>query len=1140
MIPSKKGLAAIHVLVIVLLLVGVIVIFMAMVANANLRELKLISGNVDVMYTSAFGSLLKDSLETSWKTIATQVMFDNVENRFGLQEYFYKYGVDVAGEPQLPQNSVCNEGNHMCLLTTDYVNSRLTALYNALALPSSFKILTQNRLRQVEYTVTLPSASGAPAVTVAPATSPAGPGVTREITVASKDSLKVVLNVKLNVVMGSADRYIIEERFPAGSIVLDIGAGGERGTGADSGLIKWICIQGCPDTVHTYSVSVPSGAETSYAFSGNYSTGKGTSTTAQDERIAGADTVSVVPAQRSKELSVAADAINGRVKQHVDITTEGKDTSLSADYIFQPSISVGLSKIIAASVEAVSAAVQLRATEQTNPITFDASTTRGKMISKLNEIFDSGFDNARAADDKSRYRITNTFSSDGSSINVGYDAAVELSDDAPPIVSGLAKEDARICEGLDARSYNRYAGVIEQSDPDQLLRWVEQPRALLAAIAGVVSDWNPATKTTDAAGEHNGLFGVLGGSLDAHENAVQAVAKLKAGFGNSIGTETDLTVSLSSISGVPTVTIDPATSLAGPGVTREITVVSKDSLKVVLNVKLNVVMGSADRYIIEERFPAGSTVLGIDAEGERGTGADSGLIKWICIQRCANIAHTYSVSVPSGAETSYGFSGNYSTGKGTSTTAQDERIAGADTVSVVPVQFSKQLTVFMRNALAKYIGMDDGRIDSIVLAYNTWKNCVGVTDLTMPSLDASNVNPNRILNPQDYARFLSGKNPDSKIFLGDDFCSASDYQGRGYRNLAYDFYGGESMAVYPAYSGTVIDVVGADKSWDGCNGAVWVQTGDFIISYEHISPAVANGATVGPNRRIGFVFTNHRQVCLDAHLQVMVYSSKWTVPAPGTRYEMSSCGTKMSYERAASELEGKGQGDVIQTVNTSVVNRHMSAIEWEGLFRQYSTGRYWRLSNRNEWATAPVSMSFKMTDSFNALSCSDANEGMRYRWQNENDLLCSGGKLVSCDADVAGIRAVGAGETVGGYKCVEMTSFSTTTATADTPLFAYDMYVRGKKITKWCTAGEEQQDWLCCGGIGGQYTCGMSYAIKNDGNGDSLICGGTASCSVSLQGPCAMMGWTCRSTCLQGEVAYTAHGAEYCTSSNTPICCKSV
>ena len=388
----------------------------------------------------------------------------------------------------------------------------------------------------------------------------------------------------------------------------------------------------------------------------------------------------------------------------------------------------------------------------------------------------------------------------------------------------------------------------------------------------------------------------------------------------------------------------------------------------------------------------------------------------------------------------------------------------------------------------------DAIILPLLIAYDSWAGCVRT------QADASGLNPNRIFGPEDYARFLTGKNSENGITVtaGDDFCSASDYPLRGYRKLAYDFYADtDSWNVYAAYPG--VAHVDSASSVEGCDGAVWVQTGDFVIAYMHINPRVSDGASVTSRTRIGTVRTFDGQVCPNPKLTVMISSWDVTVPAADSIEDTNACGVRTGCSGFASA----GTGMYVPNVN--IKYQHCGALEWEALFRERSEGdgRLWRLlEGRNEWVRAPIVISFKMADSFTALTCSGEE---RYRWQNEKDMLCYNGKLWSCANNVSGMpneQIATAGARVGDYTCVvSLNPQQSRSFKPDTSRMAYDRFVEGKRLTKWCKDGESDSDWLCC--TGGSKWLGCYNTTSGDPpvtyykyviEGEALVCRDGGSC----------------------------------------------
>jgi len=791
-IRNKKGLAAIHVLVMTLFLVGIIIVFIAMVQNANIKEFKVLRENVNIIYTEGFGTLLRASLETSWRTIATQVLFSALDERFGLPEYFYNYSADITAMPDLAvvASDGCSSDKRLCLLTTAYATAKLTELISSVELPSSFEVFMRTGRGLLEY--------------------------------------------DRNVALTSAEQM----------------------------------------------------------------------------------------------LSIAQDRVHGRINQSISTTEPAATgTSIHANYTFLPEIDTQLWRLVNAVQPAVSIATRLR----TRTSELQYAETTGRTIKALQNLFESDFEAVRdvAGSVKARYRLLPEWSSNGNALRLGYDATVVLADDSPSIASGLV--GGAECSHVRTDMYNKYAGAIERSQPDRLLQYVEEPRALLAALAEELGHWDPLGATVDEGGSHNGLFGVLDGRLEPHKNAEQAVAALLRALE------------------------------------------SNDAL---------------------------------------------------------------------------------------------------------------------HDALVIYLNVSDDRSWNVINTYESWKPCIAISQ--SPVFAQPN-NPNRIFGPEDYARLLTTDM--QTVRVGDDFCSASDYPLRGYRKLAYDFYSDStSWQVRAAYPGTVVKVDPSDSRVEGCGGAVWIRTGNFMLAYMHISPSASinEGDDVTAGRLIGTVRSFVRQVCPYPKLTVLVSSWDATAPAAGSAEDTNACGVR-------TQCSGFGSaGTEMYLPNADAKYKHCGALEWDALFREQSenSGRLWRLlESRNEWTTAPLTMSFKMTDSFTALAC--AADG-RYRWQSSSDLLCYNNTLWSCVNEIAGAKPATAGTMLGKYTCAERRYVTTDDEVSPqrVPLFkffdestriAYESFIRGKRLTKWCANDELNRDWACCTGSGKQLSCPQNDYIVD---GDALLCRG--------------------------------------------------
>jgi hypothetical protein len=76
------------------------------------------------------------------------------------------------------------------------------------------------------------------------------------------------ITVQLDVKVGSATYYTIDEKVPSGWEILSAPGGGDYAS--EKGHIKWIVLSGAKDTEYTYTVKIPGTASGSYTFSGYY------------------------------------------------------------------------------------------------------------------------------------------------------------------------------------------------------------------------------------------------------------------------------------------------------------------------------------------------------------------------------------------------------------------------------------------------------------------------------------------------------------------------------------------------------------------------------------------------------------------------------------------------------------------------------------------------------------------------------------------------------------------------------------------------------------------------------------------------------------------------------------------------------
>ena len=77
-----------------------------------------------------------------------------------------------------------------------------------------------------------------------------------------------LIMVSLDVSVGSATYYLIDEEVPTGWTVTNASGGGDFT--AEPGHVKWVVISGATDTTYTYTVIIPGNATGDYAFTGEY------------------------------------------------------------------------------------------------------------------------------------------------------------------------------------------------------------------------------------------------------------------------------------------------------------------------------------------------------------------------------------------------------------------------------------------------------------------------------------------------------------------------------------------------------------------------------------------------------------------------------------------------------------------------------------------------------------------------------------------------------------------------------------------------------------------------------------------------------------------------------------------------------
>jgi hypothetical protein len=379
----------------------------------------------------------------------------------------------------------------------------------------------------------------------------------------------------------------------------------------------------------------------------------------------------------------------------------------------------------------------------------------------------------------------------------------------------------------------------------------------------------------------------------------------------------------------------------------------------------------------------------------------------------------------------------------------------------------------------------------------------------------------------DYAKFLSSHNTGYPIRLGREFCDLSDKAYRGWRQLGYTFEreDGSTFHIYAAFGGTVLhDVMPAE---DGCGDELWVDSGEFVTIYTGARFSnLGQGKDVGFDAHSDFLgIAAENTLCGKPHITV-VFARKTFKLTGGSSKEapenLNPCGLPTKCVDIAIPPSGTRdfecdltkpledrckQAGAPRGINPRSVDRsdsivpsefYCSALQWESVAGASGNPRFWRLhENRGEWSREPVELHFKMSDRFEALSCS-GNRKNRYTWNSPKDLACIDKPVgnaslspVVCAPNeletgrkIQGIQTAYPGECIGGNWTGNCNNgLWCASVNVSWPVFRREFtgilldnkrpddwkpVFEGRTISKFCAPGEENTDWICCKSISGK------------------------------------------------------------------------
>ena len=442
-----------------------------------------------------------------------------------------------------------------------------------------------------------------------------GTGVTRILP--GEANAGDTITVELDVKVGSATHYTIDEKVPSGWEVISASGGGDFTS--EKGHIKWIVLSGVKDTKYTYRVKIPVSASGSYTFSGYYAF-EGM----LERNIEGDEDITVTKAGVKRELPERATpgstvevilVVKVGVATHYTIDEQVPDGWVITDTSGGDTSEAGHVKWIVTS--------GAKDTTYTYNVTIPSdakgiySFNGEYMLEGMSTAADIYGDHAISVD---AGIVTRTLPSN---VNAGDEITVRLD--------------------VDAGTADSY--LIDEQVPTG---WIISNTSGDTSEAGHVK-WNVISGAGDTVYYYNVSipFDVSGkyffNGKYIFENMSEEVA----------------------ISG------DNCVDVQGVGVSRTLPAVALPGSTI--EVKLDVVVGSSDSYLIDEQVPTGWIITNTS-----GDTSEEGHVKWNVTSGAVDTVYTYEVQVPVKCIGVYHFTGEYMLGG----MATPNNIRGDESVNV--------------------------------------------------------------------------------------------------------------------------------------------------------------------------------------------------------------------------------------------------------------------------------------------------------------------------------------------------------------------------------------------------------------------------------------------------------------------------
>jgi len=425
----------------------------------------------------------------------------------------------------------------------------------------------------------------------------AGTGVTR--TLPDKANSGDIIDVELDVKVGNATYYTVDETVPGGWEIISASGGGDYTS--ESGHVKWIILNDAKDTTYTYRIKIPEVAVGSYTFSGYY-----TFEGMPESNIEGDEDVFVYATGVKRELPErAAPDSTADVMLYVNIGT-------ATHYTIDEQVPDGwvITNVSGAGNTSEAGHVKWIITAGAKDTTYTYSVI---IPSEAEGIYSFN----------GEYMMEGM----GSTVDIYGDRDVSVGAGiVTRMLPSIANAGDKITVRLDVDVGTTNAYLIDEEVPTG---WT------ITGTSGDTSEdghvkWNVTSGAVDTAYyydvsiplEVSGKYFLNGKYI--FENMSEEVA----------------------ISGSDCIDVQSV------GVSRMLPTVALPNSTI--EVELDVKVGLSDSYLIDERVPIGWTIINTS-----GDTSDEGHVKWNVTSGAVDTVYTYDVVVPSGCTGTYSFAGEY-------------------------------------------------------------------------------------------------------------------------------------------------------------------------------------------------------------------------------------------------------------------------------------------------------------------------------------------------------------------------------------------------------------------------------------------------------------------------------------------------